>query len=261
MEVTIDLKKSVDENAGIYFDKSKKYKKKLLGAEKALQESKLKLEKLQSSEKAYFAETEKVEKLKERKQEWYEKFRWFISSEGYLCVGGKDATTNEIIVKKHLEKEDLVFHTEIKGSPFFVIKDGQKCAQETKDQTAQATAIYSRAWKEGFSATDVFYVLPSQVTKEAQSGEHLGKGSFMVYGKKTILNTTLKVAIGYDGEKIIGGPVDAIKSKTDNYLILTPGREKTGKLSKDIQKKLGNGLIDDIIKFLPSGGAQLVKNK
>ena len=45
----------------------------------------------------------KTEK-KNRKQEWYEKFHWFFSSEDFLCIGGKDATSNEIIIKKHTEK-------------------------------------------------------------------------------------------------------------------------------------------------------------
>ena len=30
----------------------------------------------------------------------YMKFRWFISSDGFLCLGGRDATSNEIIIKK-----------------------------------------------------------------------------------------------------------------------------------------------------------------
>ena len=77
---------------------------------------------------------EKIEKIKEEEQvkrpnieikrEWYEKFRWFISSEGFLVIGGRDATSNEIVIKKHADKNDLVFHTDIKGSPFHLSKQG-----------------------------------------------------------------------------------------------------------------------------------------
>jgi len=51
---------------------------------------------------------------KEINKEWYEKFRWFISSDDFLILGGRDATSNEIVIKKHTEKNDLVFHR-----PFF----------------------------------------------------------------------------------------------------------------------------------------------
>ena len=92
MKVQIDLRKSVNENAGRYYDLVKKAKKKWEGAVDALRDSKKKLERLQSDEKKYLVEEEKKEKKRARKKEWYEKFHWFISSEGFLCFGGKDAT-------------------------------------------------------------------------------------------------------------------------------------------------------------------------
>ena len=44
MEIEIDLTKSVDENAGTYFNLAKKAKKKIEGAKKAVEVSKKKLE-------------------------------------------------------------------------------------------------------------------------------------------------------------------------------------------------------------------------
>jgi predicted ribosome quality control (RQC) complex YloA/Tae2 family protein len=40
---------------------------------------------------------------KSRKQYWFEKFYWFISSENYLVIGGRDQQQNEIVVKRHLK--------------------------------------------------------------------------------------------------------------------------------------------------------------
>lgn len=31
---------------------------------------------------------------------WFEKFNWFISSEGYLVLSGRDAQQNEILIKR-----------------------------------------------------------------------------------------------------------------------------------------------------------------
>ncbi len=261
MEIEIDLNKSVDENAGTYFNLAKKAKKKLAGAEEALVNSKKKLAQLQKQEDKFLVEEEQRQEKKERKREWYEKFHWFISSEGFLCVGGKDATSNEIIVKKHTEKEDLVFHTDMAGSPFFVVKNGQEAGELTLNECAEAVAVHSRAWKLGHSSADVFYVKPEQVSKEAKAGEHLAKGSFMVYGKTNYLHPKLEYSIGLVDDEIIGGPLTAVKKKTGNYVIVISGKEKKSALAKKIRAKLKGGDLDDIIKFLPAGGAELKKSE
>ncbi len=259
MEVEISLNKNVDENSGTYFDLAKKAKKKLAGAKEALVDSKKQLANLEKQEGKFWVEEEKRQKKKNKKKEWYEKFHWFISSEDFLCVGGKDATSNEIIVKKHMEKGDVVFHTDMAGSPFFIIKNGQEATEITLKETAQAVAVYSRAWKLGHSSADVFYVKPEQVTKEAQSGESLSKGSFMVYGKTEYLHPRLQYAIGLVDEEVIGGPVNAVKSKTKTYVVVISGRNKKSALAKKIKAKLKGGDLDDIIKFLPAGGAEIKK--
>ncbi|MBU0457352.1 MAG: NFACT RNA binding domain-containing protein [Nanoarchaeota archaeon] len=261
MEIEFDLNKSVDENSGNFFDKAKKAKKKLEGAKAALKDSIKKLEKLQKEESKFLEGEEKKREKKEKKREWYEKFHWFISSEEFLCVGGKDATSNEIVVKKHLDKEDLVFHTDMAGSPFFVIKNGQEAGELTLNEVAQAVAVYSKAWKLGHGTADVFYVKPEQVTKEAKAGEHLAKGSFMVYGKTKYLHPRLEYSIGLVGEDIIGGPLSAVEKKTNNYVVIILGREKKSSLAKKIKAKLKGGDLDDIIKFLPAGGGEIKKAK
>ena len=259
MEIEFDLKKSVDENAGTYFNLAKKAKKKLEGAENAIRDSKKKLDQLQKQEEKFWQEEEKKQEKEERKKEWYEKFHWFISSEDFLCIGGKDATSNEIIIKKHMDKEDLVFHTEMAGSPFFVVKNGQEAKEATFEEAAQAVAVYSRAWKLGHTSADVFYVKPEQVTKEAQSGEYMSKGSFMIRGKTVYLHPKVQYAIGLLNDEIIGGPISAIKIKTNNFVVVMPGREKKSAAAKKIRSRLKGGELDDIIKFLPAGGSEIKK--
>ena len=259
MEIEIYLNKSVDENAGIYFNLAKKAKKKLKGAREALEKTEKDLEKLKQQEDKFRVEEEKKRIRVERKKEWYEKFHWFISSEGFLCVGGRDATSNEIVVKKHMDKEDLVLHTDMAGSPFFVIKNGSEATEQTIKEAAQAVAVYSRAWKLGHATADVFYVKPEQVTKEAKTGEALAKGSFMVYGKTEYLHPRLEYCIGLIDGQIIGGPLAAVKSRTKDYVMVISGREKKSALAKKIKARLKGGDLDEIIKFLPAGGAGMKK--
>ncbi len=259
MEIEFALTKSVDENAGRYFDLAKKAKKKLQGAKDALEKTKKELEDLKKKESKFLEEEERKQQKKARKREWYEKFHWFVSSEGFLCIGGKDATSNEIVVKKHMEKEDIVLHTDMAGSPFFIIKNGQEATEQTIKEAAQAVAVYSKAWKLGHGTADVFYVKPEQVTKQAKAGESLPKGAFMVYGNTKYFHPKLEYAIGLVDEEIVGGPLEAIKSKTKMFVVVIPGREKKSVLAKKIKSKFKAGDLDDIVKFLPAGGGEIKK--
>lgn len=258
MEVEIDLNKSVEKNAGVYFEKAKKAKKKLKGALEALEESKKKLKGLKEGEEKFIEEEKKVVR-EEKRREWYEKFHWFVSSEGFLCIGGTDATSNEIVVKKHAEKGDLVFHTDMPGSPFFIIKNGAEAGEETLKECAQATASYSKAWKLGLGIAEVYCVGAEQVSKKTKAGEYTPKGAFMVYGKRKYFNPNLEYAIGLADDIVIGGPVDAVKAKTKNYVVVVMGREKKSSLAKKIKAKLKGGDLDEIIKFLPAGGGEIKK--
>jgi predicted ribosome quality control (RQC) complex YloA/Tae2 family protein len=35
-----------------------------------------------------------------RKVHWFEKFLWFVSTEGYLVIAGRDAQQNELLVRR-----------------------------------------------------------------------------------------------------------------------------------------------------------------
>lgn len=254
--ITLNINKSIEQNAALYYDKAKKIKKKIEGAKKALEETKRKLEKLEK-EKAK-QDKKEVESIK-TKREWYEKFRWFISSEGLLVIGGRDATTNEIVVKKHTDKNDLVFHTDMIGSPFFVIKsDNKKIGEKTIKEAADATATFSRAWKLGLQNSSVFYCEPKQLTKEAPPGEFIPRGGFITKGKLNYAENKINCAIGPYKDKIMAGPLEPIKKNCEKYVEVEQGREKASSIAKYIQKKIG-GSLDDIIRLLPSGGCKIKK--
>jgi len=252
--ISLSLNKSVEQNAGIYFEKAKKGKLKLEGAGAALEKSKKKLEKILKEQKII---SQNIKIKIDRQKEWYEKFHWFISSEGFLVIGGRDATSNEIVIKKHAEKDDIVFHTDMAGSPFFVIKsEGKKPGKNTSLETADATASYSRGWKKGLAEQNVFFVRPEQVSKTAKSGESLAKGAFMIYGKTEYIENKMRIAIGIKDGQIIGGPVDAIRTHAEKFIEIIQGNGKASDIAKKIRKTIG-GDLDEIIRFLPSGGCKI----
>ncbi|MFH1073381.1 MAG: NFACT RNA binding domain-containing protein [Nanoarchaeota archaeon] len=253
-KVPLSLNKSVEENASLYFEQAKKARKKLEGAKRALDISRMKLEAEQraSQEKERNAE-EKRKIAPSRKKEWYEKFRWFKSSDGFLVIGGRDAATNEIVIKKHTDKNDLVFHTEMAGSPFVVAKlEGKEISETMRTEAATFTAVHSRAWKLQMGRAEVFYVRPEQVTKQAKAGEYLDKGAFIIKGETTHLFPGFSFAIGIFEGKAMGGPLSAVKKHCAEYLEIEPGEEKPSDVAKAVKRKIG-GDLDEIIRALPSG--------
>lgn len=269
MEVEVDLRKNASTNAREYYEKAKKAGTKIKGAERALEETAKKMDELEK--KASVREEGIIVRKKHTEKRWYEKFRWFYSSDGLLVVGGRDATTNEILIKKHVDKNDVIFHADVHGAPFFVVKNpaGEETPENTMKETAEAAASYSSAWKSGLGSCDVYYVSREQVSKTAGSGEYLPKGGFMVKGRKNwFRNTELKMAVGFvigDEVTVIGGPVKSVASKTKHYVEIGVGSLKSGELALEIKKqvlrktgreegvKAKNASLEDIQKFIPGG--------
>ena len=258
MEIEFFLDKSIEQNAAFYYEKAKHLKKKRPGVIQAIERTRRQMVQLEQ-EKETSLKAIKPHKKKREKQ-WYEKFHWFYSSEGILCIGGRDATSNDIVIKKHMEKDDIILHTETPGSPFFVVKNGQLANDKTIEEAAQACASYSKAWKAGVTTVEVFAVKPEQVKKQALSGEYISKGAFMIYGEKKFYHPLLEVSVGITNtSQIIGGPLSAVKTHTEKYVLLVPGQLKTSDVAKKIKKMLEADDLDDIMRFIPPGGCVVRK--
>ena len=264
MQVTIQFEKTLQENASEYYEKSKKAKKKLAGLEKAVLEMGKKI--TRASEKKETAE-QLHDLKKKREKQWFEKFHWFNTSEQFLVIAGRDAKSNESLVKKYMDKSDVYFHAEIFGAPHTVLKTGKKKPKEISlMEAAQFAAIFSRAWKLKLPAADVYSAKPEQVSKSAPTGEAIGTGAFMIYGKRDwFKKTPLEFAVGTNAEgKIISGPKNAIASQTKNFIQIEQGEETTGSAAKQVKKMLehaGAQKLDlyEIISMLPAGGVKLRK--
>jgi len=283
--VYIDLKKSIGENANNIYSKGKKAEKKIKGTIIAITKTKdiikkLKLEKDSIETKVDFL-------IKKPKKKWYEKFRWFKSSDGFLVIGGRDASSNEALFKKYIDSNDLILHTNLPGSPLTIIKNpnNMEIPKSTIKEAADFVASYSRAWKENWGVIDVFYVKPDQISKNPPSGEYLPKGSFIISGKKELIkNAKTELAIGLDlveikrnrnentktfYPKLISGPTDVIKTHSSLIIIISPSKTgfSKGKLAKEIKslflknsdKELKKWVdllsLDDIILYLPTGNS------
>lgn len=288
-EIALDLNESTGENANFFYNKGKKAKRKKIGTIQAISETEKKIKKLKEQEEV--KEESYISLIKKPKKKWYEKFRWFYSSDNFLVIGGRDAVSNEDIFNKYLDPHELIFHTDIAGSPLTVIKNptNLEIPENTIQESAEFVASYSRAWKENWGYADVFYVNAEQVSRTPPSGEFLPRGSFMITGKKNFIKnakTVLAISVNMvevnktaEGEsifypKVVSGPLNAIKNQEENYLIIKPSRVglTKGKLAEKIKnalkykideemKKWLNLLsIDNIILYLPSGFSEIERD-
>jgi len=128
---------------------------------------------------------------KARKQFWFEKFNWFISTDNYIVISGRDVQQNEILYRRYLQKGDLYFHADIHGASSVICKnpDSKELPPKTLQQAGNFAICYSSAWKNKV-VTSAYWVNDHQVSKTARSGEYLTQGSFMIRGTKNELKHT-----------------------------------------------------------------------
>ncbi|MBN1861768.1 MAG: NFACT family protein [Candidatus Thermoplasmatota archaeon] len=263
IEVALDFRKSVTENAEQKYGESKKIQEKLRGAEEAIQQTRHALETLKESEVVVMKKQRTHEK-----HWWFERFRWFISSEENIVVAGKDASSNDIVVKKYLSEGDRYAHADIHGAPSCVIKskgiDDEKrfISEKTLEEACLFAASYSRAWNQ-FAEASVYWVLPEQVSKTPESGEYVPKGAFIIRGKRNYHRCKLEVAVGRirlgDEERLMGGPVSAVAAHAINgYAILIPGVTKKSTVARILAEAFQVS-TDIVEKVLPPGECTILK--
>ncbi|MEM3084240.1 MAG: ribosome rescue protein RqcH [Nitrososphaerales archaeon] len=225
-----------------------------------------------------FSETarQKVRVIQREGREWYERYRWFYTTDGLLAVGGRDASSNSALVRRHLTDNDIIFHAEVHGSPFFILKNARGVEVNSIQEVAQATVSFSRAWKDGIVSADAYWVRSEHVKVAAPSGQFLPKGSFVIEGKRNYIRSLeLKLAVGLvkvkGGLRVMCGAPDAVKKGSHVYALITPNNLSVSDAAKKIKSEFVKHVdtetaefvkhidLDDIIRALPSGGCKVIE--
>ena len=268
VEIELEIDKTLPQIADTYYERAKKVKQKLDGLLKAIERTKEEMQRVEELEAKKYVKRLRVA----RKREWYEKFRWFVTSDGFLVIGGRNAAMNEEVVSRYMEPRDLFFHTQTPGAPATILKRGQEAPETSILEAAQFAATYSALWKEGKYSGEVYYVMPEQVKKAAKHGEYLARGSFYIEGKRNYLTVSLSCAIGVEIEKlrVLGGPINAVKKYCDYYVELDIGNKDANEIAVEIASKLVEmakdeerhiirsiATPDEIMKFLPPGKSRI----
>ncbi|KAI5740626.1 hypothetical protein M8J76_005661 [Diaphorina citri] len=181
--VDVDLDLSAYANAKRFFDLKRSAAKK---QQKTIQSTEKALKSAEKKTKQTLKDVQTMTNInKARKVYWFEKFYWFISSENYLVIGGRDMQQNEMIVKRYLRANDVYVHADITGASSVVVKNptSDPIPPKTLTEAGIMAVCYSVAW-DAKVVTNAWWVKADQVSKTAPTGEFLTTGSFMIRGKK-----------------------------------------------------------------------------
>ncbi|UCC92808.1 MAG: NFACT family protein [Thermoplasmata archaeon] len=261
---------TIPENAEFYYTKAKRAREKSAGAIEALQETEERLAKAEeAARKAQEEGAAMVEEAvagrvrqKRTKRHWFERYRWTLATDGTIIVGGKDASSNERVVKKYLKDRDRYCHADFHGAPSVVVKDpGDGVSEDALEQGCAVAAIFSRAWSSGRASADAYWVMPEQVSKTPQSGEFVPKGGFIIRGRRNyIKDIQMRAAVGlveFEGDMLVmAGPVAALSYRSKSWVELEPSKDRKEGTAKQVARMLGAEL-DEVVAVLPPGGCRV----
>jgi len=258
--IELDYRKDVNGNAQLFYAKRRDAQERAAKVEAALAATRAEIQKaMKRAEKIA-----KVTKGKATKQFWFETYRWFISSEGFLVIAGRDAKSNESLVRRHMKAGDRYAHADTHGAPSVIVKEGSRAGEQTLREACEFALTYSKAWPSKLASGSAYWATPEQVSKTAESGEYVPKGAFIIRGKRNYFrDLEVRAAIGeiqHEGNrKVMAGPVSAVIATSKRYAIFEPGEISKESLTNRLARTFGVP-SEEVSKILPPGPLRVTKS-
>ncbi|KAF8453500.1 fibronectin-binding protein A N-terminus-domain-containing protein [Terfezia claveryi] len=145
-----------------------------------------------------------------RQQMWFEKFYFFISTDGYLVLGGRDPQQTELLYQRHFKPGDVLVSAEIEGAATLIVKNQNAhipslqtttshspISPTTLAQAGTFSICTSKAW-ETKAVMSAWWVNWDQVSKTVkETGDYIGEvGRFVIAGSKNYLPPA-QLGLGY----------------------------------------------------------------
>lgn len=245
--VTIDLRRTVQENAEEAYAAAKKARSRRDGAEQARRDAAGRRKAIEDAGLDGFGAAP-VRAERQSRHFWFESYRWALLPSGILAVGGRNGSQNDQVVKKYLRDGDRYVHADVHGAPSVVVRSAEGAGAEASAEdlrvACQFAVAASRAWRQGGSAS-AYWVTPAQVSKTPRSGEFVPRGAWIIHGKRNVEDhLALEWAVGPVEFELDGTPVRA-------------GATPKGRT----QRKLAGGppaglapFAAEVVRFVPGDG-------
>jgi predicted ribosome quality control (RQC) complex YloA/Tae2 family protein len=266
LRVPLLVRRPLEHSARVLYEEVKRHQSKLAGARLALVETEGRLAALRAETAPAAAARSAATSRPGRRAVWFEAFRWFLTSEGFLVVAGRDAGSNDRVVKRYLRPGDVYLHADLQGAASVIIKHSADTKTPIGDpsrrEAGQFAVAFSKAWRAGLASASVFYVDPEQVSKAAATGEFVARGAFVIHGTKNFLRD-LPLELGIGEVEVQGetrwsvAPPDALRARGRLRAIIEPGEERERPpVEIDLARTLGvsRSLLQSL---LPAGGVSI----
>jgi predicted ribosome quality control (RQC) complex YloA/Tae2 family protein len=262
LKVPLTRNATLESSARELYEEAKRAKTKLAGAREALAGTDARIAGAALAA-APVRVTERVAPPR-REPHWFERFRWFHSSEGILVLAGRDAGSNDLVVRKYLRPGDRYIHAEIQGAASVVVKrsasnSSPEVGEPTLREAGQFAVAYSKGWRAGHASADAFWVQPDQVSKAGASGEFVARGAWVIHGTKNRMkDLPLELALGtveLEGATVwVAAPQAALRVRGTIRSLVTPGDERSRpEREAELVRDLGISR-DRLQSLLPGGG-------
>ena len=264
-DVHLRVDRTPRESAQELYGEAKRLQSKLAGARAALSETEAKVPSAAAVGRRA-ARRAASEEERRKKPHWFERFRWFVSSEGAVVIAGRDASSNDLVVRRNMKDGDLYVHADLHGAASVIVKHpapGEPPVTELSLREAgQWAVVFSKAWRAGLASGSAFWVTHEQVSKAGASGEFVAKGSWAIHGTKHLMRdlpTELGLGtIEYQGETLwTAAPPSSIRARGTVRVVLVPGVEREREtVEVDLARELG--LTRTRLQgLLPAGGLEV----
>ncbi|MCI4366591.1 MAG: NFACT family protein [Thermoplasmata archaeon] len=266
LEVPISPDRPIEHSARDLYEEAKRAKVKLAGAREALAATESRITEVHEATPEPLRTAPSVGAT--GKPQWFEKFRWFYSSEGILVVAGRDAGSNDTVVRRYLRAGDRYIHADIHGAASVVVKvSGTPGAPvpgaATLEEAGQFAVAFSKAWRAELAGADAFWVLPEQVSKTGASGEFVARGAWVIHGTKNPLkDLPTELAIGTlerEGRTYwTVAPPRALRIRGTILATLRPGPERE-RAGREVELSKALGVSRSVLQpLLPAGGLSVI---
>lgn len=231
VKVEIDLGLSAWANASSYFDVKKtaaaKQERTVKQADHAYKNAEKKIKK--DLQQALDKEKNQQTMHSIREPFWFEKFFWFLSSDGYLVLGGRDSMQNELLFRRHFKQNDIYVHSEVEGTCVVIIKNhisGSKVVPPgTLSQAgALCLASSSKVWESKMNPA-AWWATRDQIPKISQ-GDIVTTDRVIVKGEGKHHLPPTQMDMGFGFLWLVGEEAKENYSKNvPEGLISAPGQE------------------------------------
>ena len=180
------MSQSAFANASLYFGQKKEASSKQAKVEK---NSKMAIKNVEKRVERDLAKKLKsqVSALKNiRNKYWFEKFFWFVSNEGYLCLAGRDDAQTDMIHYRYFGDDGYFVSSDIEGAlKVFILNPypSEDISPTTLFQAGTFALLTSDAWNHKASSS-AWWLKGEYVTKKEFDGSLLGPGRLKYKAEK-----------------------------------------------------------------------------